>query len=81
MTQIPVRPWVQAYGYSVETINEQLDGIEKAKVDNWLFRNPASDFTRTYEALAARAKAKAKAKKAKEVAAAPVPAAAPRPTE
>ena len=65
-TKIPVRPWVQAYGYSVETINEQLDGIEKAKVDNWLFWNPASDFTRTYEALAARAKAKAK--KAKEVA-------------
>ena len=53
-TTTPVRPWVQAYGYKVETINDQLDGIEKAGIKDCLFWNPASDFTRAYDALAKR---------------------------
>lgn len=59
-TKIPVRPWVQAYAYTPEMINQQLDGIEKAGVDHWLFWNPASDYTRAYQALAERAARKKK---------------------
>ena len=71
-TTTPVRPWVQAYGYKAETINAQLDGIEKAGIKNYLFWNPASDFTRAYDALAIRNAPKPKSKP-EVTAAAPAP--------
>ena len=61
-TKTPVRPWVQAYGYKPETINAQLDGIEKAGISNCFFWNPASDYTRAYDALSERIARKLKSK-------------------
>lgn len=55
-TDTAVRAWVQAFWYTQEEINAQIDGIVAAGSQNWLIWNPASNYERTYVAFEKRLK-------------------------
>ncbi len=55
-TTVSVRPWIQAFWYTPEEINAQIDGLEAAGCKDWLIWNPSSNYKVTYQAFEQRHK-------------------------